>query len=393
MDPKAKNTLSTGLLYENRKLYDIIYFPKDKKNTINFWKNSFLYGRINKDTESITLKLDSLKTLTDTTENFYVNNIVSLAYKEFITEYKKADLIKIIPKSNLNPLKIKKTLIEPNKQYENNLNELLNVVIDSNKNLFNNNITTLKDFINNICSILLTTNATLTKTKFITSNVCSVSSTGLSIEFSANEHGDDTKKQKYIEDENFTFFVNTAEKYSFFVDKNAPWRMVFNLNTSYAITKMKELGYNDLEDYLDKAFEKNYITDYQVIKKIIIEKYNSLYSKKNKTQIYSFSHEEQKILFDTKLKEKSNDLDNLVWIKLWYFFRVCEEKINISQQQFNVNLNKITKLYDIDKEKCLKWIEQETNPFLDGGKNPSYNQFVSVNKSKATNSPTFLFRI
>ena len=124
MDPKAKNTLSTGLLYENRKFYDVIYFPKDKKNTINFWKNSFLYGRLNQDTESIVLKLENLEVLPDATDNFYVNKIVSLAYKEFITEYKKADLIKIIPKSNLNPLKVKKTLIEPNKQYEDNLNQL-----------------------------------------------------------------------------------------------------------------------------------------------------------------------------------------------------------------------------------------------------------------------------
>ena len=394
MDPKAKNTLTTGLLYENRKFYDVIYFPKDKTNTINFWRNSFLYGRLNQDTESIVIKLENLEVVPDATDNFYVNKIVSLAYKEFITEYKKADLIKIIPKSNLNPLKVKKTLIEPNKQYEDNLNQLLDIVINSNKNLFNNNICSLQEFINNISSLLLTTNAILTKSKFITSNVCSISSTGLSIEFSNNEHGDDTKKtSKYINDQNFTFFMNTAEKYSFFIDKNAPWRIVFNLNTSYALTKIKELGYNDLQDYLDNAFDKNYITDYQTIKKIITEKYNSLYLKKSKTQIYSFSHEEQKILFDTKFKNEASQLDDLIWIKLWYFFRVCEENLNMTQQQFDLNLNKITKLYNIDKQKCLKWIEQETNPFLDGGKNPSYTQFVSVNKSKSANSPTFLFRI
>ena len=394
MDPKAKNSLSTGLLYENRKLYDLVYFPKDKKNTINFWKNSFLYGRINKDVETISTKLQSLKSLPDTTDNFYVNEIVSLAYKEFITEYKKADLIKVIPKSNLNPLKVKKTIIEPNKKYEETFNELLNVIIDNNKNLFNNKVCSIQEFINNICSFLLPTNIVLTKTKFITSNLCSISSTGLSIEFSNSEHGDDTKKtKKHIEDENFTFFMNTAEKYSFFIDKNAPWRLVFNLNTSYALTKIKELGYSDLQDYLDNSFDKTYITDYQTIKKIIIEKYNSLYLNKNKTQIYSFSHEQQEIMFHTKLKQEPSNLDDLVWIKLWYFFRINEENISMNQNQFDINLNKISKLYEVDKQKCLKWIERETNQFLDGGRNPSYTQFVIVNKSKSAGSHRFLFRI
>ena len=394
MEPKANNKLKTGLLFENRVFYDAIYFPKETTNLINFWKTSFNYGRINKNVEAICIKDTSIKALQDIQSKHFVHSITALAYKEFLTEYKKADFIKAIPKSNLNPLTVKKSLINPSIKYKQHVSDTLDVVVKSNKNLFNNNIFTIQEFINNICSLLLPVTFVLTKTKYITCNLTSPMDSGLCIEHSTSEHDDDAvKASKYIKDQNFNFYVNTAEKYSFFVDKNAPWRLTFNVSTGYALAKINELGYSSLDEFLNNSYDVTYLNDYEGLKQLIIEKYNTLYSNKPKSQMYSFSHEEQKILFDTKFKSNINELEELVWIKLWYFFRLCEERINLSQNQFETHLKYITDLYNIDKEKCLKWIQNQTNPFLDGGTNPSYSQLSSTSVAKKTNSKTFLFRI
>lgn len=394
MEPKANNKLKTSLLFENRVFYDAIYFPKDTTNVINFWNTSFNYGKVNKNVEAICIKETSIKSLQDTQNKHLASELVALAYKEFLTEYKKADFIKILPKSNLNPLTIKKSLNNPNVKYKQHVSDTLDAIINSNKNLFNNNIFTIQEFINNVCSLLLPITFVLTKTKYMTCNLTSPMDTGLCIEHSTNPHDDDAiKASKYIKDQNFNFYVNTAEKYSFFVDKNAPWRLMFNVSTNYALEKINQLGYNSLDEFLNNSYQITYLNDYETLKELIVEKYNMLYSNKPKSQMYSFSHEDQNILFDTKYKSNDNSIDEITWIKLWYFFRLCEEKINLSQNQFNTNLKYISDLYLIDKQKCLKWIQNQTNPFLDGGTNPSYNQLAASDKTKKTNSRTFLFII
>lgn len=201
MEPKANNKLKTGLLFENRVFYNSIYFPKDTTNIVNFWDTSFNYGKVNKNVEAISIKETSIKALQDTQNKHLVNEVVVIAYKEFLTEYKKADFIKAIPKSNLNPLTVKKSLVSPNIKYKQHVSDTLDAVINSNKNLFNNNIFTIQEFINNVCSLLLPVTFVLTKTKYMTCNLTSPMDTGLCIEHSTNPHDDDTiKASKYIKD-------------------------------------------------------------------------------------------------------------------------------------------------------------------------------------------------
>jgi len=69
----------------------------------------------------------------------------------------------------------------------------------------------------------------ITKTGFVKSNFCSPLISGLVIEVSIDDHNDDTAKGKYINDSAFRFYHSLAKWYGFYVDKNAPWRLVANL--------------------------------------------------------------------------------------------------------------------------------------------------------------------
>ena len=71
----------------------------------------------------------------------------------------------------------------------------------------------------------------ITKTGFIKSNFCSPMVSGLMIETSFDSHNDDEQKGNYIDDLSFTFYHSLAKQYGFYVDKNAPWRLVANLGS------------------------------------------------------------------------------------------------------------------------------------------------------------------
>ena len=59
----AKNNQKSIEQYTFRKYYDVVYYPKEYTNIINFWKNSILYGKVNRDLDSIILNTNNLKVL------------------------------------------------------------------------------------------------------------------------------------------------------------------------------------------------------------------------------------------------------------------------------------------------------------------------------------------
>jgi|10_taG_2_1085330.scaffolds.fasta_scaffold12354_1 hypothetical protein len=69
----------------------------------------------------------------------------------------------------------------------------------------------------------------ITPTGFIKSQFCSPLVSGLMIEISFDDHDDDEMKGVFIDDVSFNFYHSLAKKYGFYVDKNAPWRLVANI--------------------------------------------------------------------------------------------------------------------------------------------------------------------
>jgi len=71
----------------------------------------------------------------------------------------------------------------------------------------------------------------LTKTGYILSHHCSPFVSGMMVEIAKQGHGTQRNKagKKYNDDPNFPFIKNAAKKFGFMVDRNAPWRLVFNV--------------------------------------------------------------------------------------------------------------------------------------------------------------------
>ena len=392
----AKNNQKSIEQFIYRKQYDLVYYPKDYTNIINFWNQSLLYGKIDNNQDSIMLDTANLKLLKTNTitqnKQFYALSFVADAFNEFILEVQRADQARVIPKSKLNPIKVTKASIVPQTNYKDTINKFFDSVFSKNK--LRNQITNLNDFLNEFCFFMMNTSLYVTQTAFITNNISSPTITGLVIELSDLKHDEDEPKAiNYLEDPNYQFFINTAEKYSFFVDKNAPWRMVFNLGTSYALQKFKNYNFNSLDEVFANAYKPTYLTDWKILRDLLLQYYTDYVLVKPKIQIVELCGNDS-ITQKTITKENlDNVYGDLFWIKLYYYVRLREEDIRINQNEFENRMRKMVSIYNVGGEmEALKYINKDTKPFLDGGTNPSYAQVIEVHKNKKARTSNFIYK-
>ncbi len=392
----ANNNSKVQIAYEEKLNYNL-FSLYDLENKIDFWNSKKYYGKLNTFTAPIVAKSTSLKSIktfsTRPTQKQYLINFVADAYNEFISEVQNANLSLKIPQSNYNPLIPKQTFLDPNSEYKKYVTNMLNIIYNAEKNNVDNNITTYHEFLNLITTYILSANARLTKTSYMLSNFAAPNVTGLIVSFADDKQDDDLLKiVKWMNDINFQFFANTAAKYSFLIDKNAPWRLVFNLNTEYAKEKMSAYGVDTIQDMFDNLYETTYLTDYKELKKIIEDYYLAKVKQKPKTQITEYCNESKNLKFSTVFKSNDVSKEDLLWIQFYYLCRIREENININQSQFDKNLINITMLYNnYGETKALEWIFNSTKPFLDGGSNPSYRQYKAVQENKNKNRPRINF--
>lgn len=98
-------------------------------------------------------------------------------------------------------------------------------------------ITNFKEFVREFVIYALKTckNYPVTMSGYITSIHCSPFVSGLMLDVAPHEHGIQNNKQayKYLTDKYYKLWVNETQKFGFMVDKNAPWRLVFNIASGF----------------------------------------------------------------------------------------------------------------------------------------------------------------
>jgi hypothetical protein len=360
-----------------------------------------LYGKVDLELDHVYLKPQYLKVINNNVVGkstpLYAAAFVVDAYKEFIEEVRRADQYQRIPKSLLNPLSVKRAAIVPEEQYKNRIKQILDVLLLNDLKALENKILTFDDFLRLFINNFSITKISLSQTANIGNIAFSPNATGLMLEVGTLEHDDDEKKvQLYLQDVNYQFFINTAEKYSFYVDKNAPWRMTFNVNTQYALDKFKIYNVNTIQEMFNLMYTKSYNTDYKLLKQYMIDYYSNNVLKKQKTQVYEYDDCNRTTKLDTVFKQTVDQIEkpDVFWIQLYYFIRLKEQKINMFQSEFDNQLKKLATTYKVSGEQVvLGWINSQTKFVVDGGTNPDYNEFVRLKKAEAAKNKSFTFKL
>tara|TARA_B100000131_G_scaffold90220_1_gene86932 strand:- start:21849 stop:23252 length:1404 start_codon:yes stop_codon:yes gene_type:complete len=137
----------------------------------------------------------------------------------------------------------------------------------------------------------------VTMTGFILSNHCSPYASGLMIDIASEPHVvANNKIPQYVNDYNYDHFVETARKFGFMVDRNAPWRIVFNVASGGKyFKKNKQTGLEEgaelvsgaakylanygleFDSVFDVYYQKSHLREIENLRKSMFDLYSSFY--------------------------------------------------------------------------------------------------------------------
>tara|TARA_R100000388_G_scaffold24217_1_gene18509 strand:+ start:10232 stop:11416 length:1185 start_codon:yes stop_codon:yes gene_type:complete len=212
----------------------------------------------------------------------------------------------------------------------------------------------------------------LTKSGFITHKVFTPTATGLCIETSLDDFSEDRVKiLKFIKSPNFKFYVLAAAKYGFLVDKDAPWRLVANINSPNMQKYMNRYGISP-SNVFDTCYVKTHLYDIQNLQVYMHQMYTGYTSAYPIVVIEKETYEgqpcpiyeqpayeakrRQKILFENFMAKH----DELFWLKLYYRIRLNEVGVTPSDALLTRELASLEQLYNsLDYEQSLEYINSK----------------------------------
>jgi len=223
-------------LYYRQIVYPDRFTDRSYPSPIDLWYEKPFYGKVNHNNEIVFLTRDKLKQIPSRDFNVFVADFVADAYEDLATYISYALTInKIQPDGSvLVDLRPKRGWVSLDLAYEKYLDTIyLSFIQDyTSDDKISNQITSFESFLNVFLDYIKIVSKTysFTKNDFIKSQFCLHNVSGLVIDLFIENHAEDsTKFEKFIADPNFIFFAKAARKFGFFIDKNAPWRLIANL--------------------------------------------------------------------------------------------------------------------------------------------------------------------
>jgi hypothetical protein len=287
----GNNDLSAAELFRQRLSYKE-YGYSAPVTPFDLWYNKPLYGRVGVDGSVVYPRENYLTRLeSNTAKNIFVLNFVADAFSDFRKNYifmQPYDVAGTVFES-LVPVKGYYNPILRWKSYAGNIydtfvGEYLEVANRKNKIIsFGDYLTAFDKYMEEFGSI-----TPITLTNYLTSTLISPLISGIMIELSSANHADDmTKELFYMEQNCFDCYTSVAQKFGFKIDKNAPWRLIADLNSPAMQGYMEKSGVSFLNLY-DISYTKTHETDMSHIKEFLYESYRTYVESNPDIFIYEY---------------------------------------------------------------------------------------------------------
>ena len=248
--PLGRNNLTSLASFYQRGLYEDTSYPELLPEPIDTYSDfNVLYGRVNTEGSSIILAEDNLQQIVSPSgETRFVLDFVADAWNDLVAYHTKAVRLRAIKtqKSVFQRMEPKKTWESIHPLYKDHIQNMYGVFVGQFlSSPMNAEIVDFESFLRYYLDYCgkLAKKMPVTKTSFITSKYATPLTSGLIIELVDGKHDDDYAKYiGFIRDINFDFFTTACRKFGFLVDKNAPWRIIADVNSSYMREKMNSRG-------------------------------------------------------------------------------------------------------------------------------------------------------
>jgi len=360
--PEGKNGLTSRANYVQRKKYNFVlsnlqatsYIDENYIDFRNLYNN---FCKIDENGEPINISESILKNVND---DIYAVNFVVDAFNELKLLCANSNNIK---NEKFKKLKAKKGWSNLHKKYHNHLKIIFDEFIKKiNKNYKNNNIINFENFIlefvKHLDNVIYKT--PFLKSSYVLSREYPESDAGFSIEFDTGDAGDDKKKiSEFILDYEYGEFVKLCKKTNFLIDKNCPWRLVFNPFSEKSEEYMKtyNINKNNLiknNFYYTKEFDLENLKNYMIIfyNTFVEQKptaYNVKIVTKNEKQFLSRNFVDRQKLTTEQVNSKFSDN---FWFNIYCHLSFVENKLNFTHQQYQIvlkNMDRNFSLYGLQR--------------------------------------------
>lgn len=343
----ANNNTGTKDAYDNRLAYKEMLL-KSKRRFIDLWYDMPLYGKINLKGETVyNLQESTLKQLNTGGETIFAIDFVADAFSDMRNHIMDAVGKNRMspPEGNMRGLNPKKGWLSSQAAYEEHMQQVMTLFVseylvpnDKKIKEFKDILVYYERFLKNHAK-----DFPMSLSYFISSGFCPIQTTGLVIELDEFSHGDDNKNLEMINSPWFPSYVEVANRYGFYVNRNAPWALVANLSSRRLHSYMKTYGLDDPKKYFQEYTYPAYKLDMQMMKNFIENSYATFVGLRPYRRMKSVTANGLKTRDYPRKLLTSAELDST--IKMSYWFKLCI-MTKIEEMQLKIHPTSIKRLIE-----------------------------------------------
>ena len=342
--------------YENRKyIKDNVlprsYFPYQ----LDMWEENKFYGLVNDNNKLIMPDERYFDTFTVNNRKITAMLFIKKAFqdmKSYASDFQvlnrfTGDYSKF---KELNPAS---AYVNLNSIYLSYINQVFKIFVSNYVQQLPTQINNFDDFISKIVGFLdiMTLSSPMTRAGFVTSPLCDpkVSGLVLSLETDINHANEYEKYVNYYQNQNIEVIFDLTKRFGFVIDRNAPWRLIADLNSPVMKKYMNSFNITDRADLFKRGYSEINTSELESFKNVILAFYNyyaASFPLSDKQTVkclqYVNSTTALPILNMEFIQEKYNDS---FFNRLYIYCRCRETRLKIDQFQFENIVNTANQLY------------------------------------------------
>ena len=253
---QGQNSLSTKELFLERAFYKHYVDANQGFPPLDLWEAKHHYGRADYWHTAVYPSEYNLKQIPTQKGTIFALDFVADAFMAFREEYKNMSLGTIAAGADsffVGEFEPKRGWRSIHKDYHVHMTTMfktftafINMSPERTRKMsnFDNYIKMLWQFFDTVLPAF-----PITRTGYIYSKYCNPRVSGLILEIMKVDHDKDLPKEYMFEDINFQAYAGTANKHGFYVDRNAPWRLVAKIGSSKLEPYMRDYGITSLAPF------------------------------------------------------------------------------------------------------------------------------------------------
>lgn len=390
-DPEAfvaNSRLKTKEMFKQRSRYkdnvSTVASNGTKMPYIDMWYDKSLYGRVNTMFQPIYPSETNLVLLAD---GCTVLDYVADAFNAFRKRWEELTAQGVVEQVGiLQTLQPVAGWISVHEQYHMHIEEMYAEVQEWLKTRRGDKLLNFVDFLKIFAEYVaeVAPAKTISRSGYIASGKCDPRVSGLIIEMnrpSVSFQNDYTKYRGFLSDPNYELYALTAAQYGFYVDKNAPFRLVANVNSEAMRGYMSNYGLRTVNRMFALYYYKAMPKDKDSLVPYLVSMWNSyassfpFYTVSETIEVTTGQYVTKNKMYQRQLLTTDKPLSDLEELKYIFYINCKEASAPFSQNAFNYHIKNIERLWNSkNRSAVVEYLFDSLGeyPVPAPGGNPSY---------------------